>query len=228
MEEIIRLEKVSKAYWDGEELLEVLKDVDLVIYKGEFVAIVAPSGSGKSTLLNIMGLLDPPTSGKVYLKGKDAYAMDDEELSLFRGKHIGFVFQSFNLIPELTALENVTLPMEIMGMDEKKARERGIELLRALGLEDRAHFFPAQLSGGQKQRVAIARALANKPDIIFADEPTGNLDPDSAKEVLRIFEDLHSQGHTLVLVTHDHSIARRAQRIYTIKDKRVVELESLD
>ncbi len=222
--EVIRLENVYKSYWDGEQLLEVLKNVNVTIYEGEFVSIVAPSGSGKSTLLHIMGLLDKPTKGKVYLQGKDVLTLKDDELAHFRGKHIGFVFQSFNLIPELTALENVMLPMWIIGVPEEEAEIRAKQLLERVGLGHRLNFIPAKLSGGQKQRVAIARALANNPSIIFGDEPTGNLDEDTAKEILELFLELHRQGNTLVIVTHDMKVAKLAQRILTIKNKTVVEL----
>ncbi len=222
--EVIRLENVYKSYWDGEQLLEVLKNVNVTIYEGEFVSIVAPSGSGKSTLLHIMGLLDKPTKGKVYLQGKDVLTLKDDELAHFRGKHIGFVFQSFNLIPELTALENVMLPMWIIGVPEEEAEIRAKQLLERVGLGHRLNFIPAKLSGGQKQRVAIARALTNNPSIIFGDEPTGNLDEDTAKEILELFLELHRQGNTLVIVTHDMKVAKLAQRILTIKNKTVVEL----
>ncbi|MCS7122868.1 MAG: ABC transporter ATP-binding protein [Candidatus Micrarchaeota archaeon] len=225
MEEIVlELRGIGKYYLDGNNILWVFRDVNLKVKANEFVAIVAPSGSGKTTLLNIMATLDRPSEGKVFIDGIDISKIDDRELSYIRAKKIGFVFQQFNLIPELTALENVTLPFIFSG---SRDIDYAIQLMKRIGLGERLNFYPSQLSGGQKQRVAIARALVNRPKILFADEPTGNLDPDSAKEVLRIFEELHKEGNTIILVTHDYDIARRAQRVYTIKNKTLVVKDDL-
>lgn len=225
MEEVVlELLSVGKYYKDGDNILWVLKNVNLKIYKGSFISIVAPSGSGKSTLLNIMATLDRPSEGKVLIEDTDISKLNDTELSKIRATKIGFVFQQFNLIPELTVYENVTLPFVFSGKADK---EYAKNLMIRLGLGDRLNFYPSQLSGGQKQRVAIARALVNKPKILFADEPTGNLDPDSAKEVLEIFKKLNEDRNTIVLVTHDYDIARTADRVYTIKNKTLVELDDI-
>jgi putative ABC transport system ATP-binding protein len=225
MEEILKLENVYKSYLDGNRILTILEDVNLSIYKGQFIAIAAPSGSGKSTLLNIMAALDRPTKGNVYIEGQNIATLSDDQLSKIRNTKIGFVFQSFNLIQELTALENVALPLVIRGLSEQNANKKASEILKRLNLGDRLNFYPSQLSGGQKQRVAIARALVTEPKIIFMDEPTGNLDPDNAKEVLSIIRELHQLGNTIVLVTHDFSIAKMAEKIYTIKNKRIYEFD---
>lgn len=225
MEEIVlELRGIGKYYLDGNNVLWVFRDVNLKVVKNQFIAIVAPSGSGKTTLLNIMATLDRPSEGKVFIDGVDVSRVSDQELSLIRAKKIGFVFQQFNLIPELTALENVTLPFTFSG---SRDQDYAIQIMRRLGLGERLNFYPSQLSGGQKQRVAIARALVNKPKILFADEPTGNLDPDSAKEVLNIFQELHREGNTIILVTHDYDIARRAQIVYTIKNKTLMRKDDI-
>ncbi len=221
---VLELISIGKFYKDGENILWILKNVNLKIYKGTFISIVAPSGSGKSTLLNIMATLDRPSEGKVIIDNEDTSKLDDVRLSKIRATKIGFVFQQFNLIPELTAYENVILPFVFSGnTDEEYAKN----LMIRLGLGERLRFYPSQLSGGQKQRVAIARALVNRPKILFADEPTGNLDPDSAKEVLNVFRELNRDGNTIVLVTHDYNIAKTAQKIYTIKNKTLVEVDDI-
>jgi len=225
MEEILKLENVYKSYLDGNRILTILEDINLSVYKGQFIAIAAPSGSGKSTLLNIMAALDRPTKGNVYIEGQNIATLSDDQLSKIRNTKIGFVFQSFNLIQELTALENVALPLVIRGLSEQNANKKASEILKRLNLGDRLNFYPSQLSGGQKQRVAIARALVTEPKIIFMDEPTGNLDPDNAKEVLSIIKELHQSGNTIVLVTHDFSIAKMAEKIYTIKNRRIYEFD---
>jgi putative ABC transport system ATP-binding protein len=225
MEEILKLENVYKSYLDGNRILTILEDINLSVYKGQFIAIAAPSGSGKSTLLNIMAALDRPTKGNVYIEGQNIATLSDDQLSKIRNTKIGFVFQSFNLIQELTALENVALPLLIRGLSEQNANKKASEILKRLNLGDRLNFYPSQLSGGQKQRVAIARALVTEPKIIFMDEPTGNLDPDNAKEVLSIIKELHQLGNTIVLVTHDFSIAKMAEKIYTIKNRRIYEFD---
>jgi len=225
MEEILKLENVYKSYLDGNRILTILEDINLSIYKGQFIAIAAPSGSGKSTLLNIMAALDRPTKGNVYIEGQNIATLSDDQLSKIRNTKIGFVFQSFNLIQELTALENVALPLLIRGLSEQNANKKASEILKRLNLGDRLNFYPSQLSGGQKQRIAIARALVTEPKIIFMDEPTGNLDPDNAKEVLSIIKELHQLGNTIVLVTHDFSIAKMAEKIYTIKNRRIYEFD---
>jgi len=225
MEEILKLENVYKSYLDGNTILTILEDINLSIYRGQFIAIAAPSGSGKSTLLNIMAALDRPTKGNVYIEGQNIATLSDDQLSKIRNTKIGFVFQSFNLIQELTALENVALPLLIRGLSEQNANKKASEILKRLNLGDRLNFYPSQLSGGQKQRVAIARALVTEPKIIFMDEPTGNLDPDNAKEVLSIIKELHQSGNTIVLVTHDFSIAKMAEKIYTIKNRRIYEFD---
>ena len=225
MEEVLKLENVYKSYLDGNRILTILEDINLSVYKGQFIAIAAPSGSGKSTLLNIMAALDRPTKGNVYIEGQNIATLSDDQLSKTRNTKIGFVFQSFNLIQELTALENVALPLVIRGLSEQNANKKASEILKRLNLGDRLNFYPSQLSGGQKQRVAIARALVTEPKIIFMDEPTGNLDPDNAKEVLSIIKELHQLGNTIVLVTHDFSIAKMAEKIYTIKNRRIYEFD---
>ncbi|MEM0456007.1 MAG: ABC transporter ATP-binding protein [Candidatus Anstonellales archaeon] len=219
-EVVLELKSVGKYYMDGDNILWIFRNVNLVVRKNDFISIVAPSGSGKTTLLNIMATLDKPSEGKVYIDGQDVSSLNDQEISKIRAKKIGFVFQQFNLIPELTALENVTLPYVFSGYNDV---DYAISLMKRLGLGERLNFYPSQLSGGQKQRVAIARALINRPKILFADEPTGNLDPNSSEEVLKIFQELHSEGNTIILVTHDYNIARRAQRIYTISNKTLIE-----
>jgi len=218
-ETVIKLDGVWKKYDMGEaEPLIVLNNINLDIRKGEFVAITGPSGSGKSTMLNIVGVLDKPSWGEVYLDGKDVSSMDESSLALLRGKKIGFIFQQFNLLKNLTALENVMLPMEAVDVDEEIARERATTLLESLGLGDRLHHKPNQLSGGQQQRVAIARALSNDPEVILADEPTGNLDSKTGKFVMNFLGKMHNNGKTVILITHDIELVNYAKRIVHIKD----------
>ena len=220
--EVLRLQDVSKVYQMGTVQVRALDHANLVIREGELVVILGPSGSGKSTLLHIMGLLDTPTSGFRYVDGIETAHISEKQQARIRGQKIGFVFQRFNLIPSLTALQNVELPMVIC---EKyaKSTERARKMLETLGMETRLGHYPGQLSGGQVQRVAIARALVNEPEIILADEPTGNLDSKTGKEVLGIIADLHAQGKTIVIITHDESLTRIAERVVRINDGRIIE-----
>ncbi|HWQ78251.1 MAG TPA: ABC transporter ATP-binding protein [Anaerovoracaceae bacterium] len=225
-DEIIKIEGLTKAYDTGEIQVTALKSIDLTINRGEFIAVMGASGSGKSTLMNIIGCLDRPTEGKYFLEGDDVMEKSDNELSAVRNKKIGFVFQSFNLISRTSALKNVELPMVYgrIGVEERK--ERALELLKNVGLEDRAHHMPNELSGGQKQRVAIARALANNPQIILADEPTGNLDSQSSVEIMELFSALNrSGGVTVIIVTHERDIAEFTDRIITFRDGRITKDE---
>ena len=205
------------------EPLVVLKGIDIKIYKGEFLAIVGPSGSGKSTMVNVVGALDKPSYGDIYLREKNISDMSESSLASLRGRTIGFIFQQFNLLPNLTALQNVMLPMEIINIPEVNARERATELLEALGLEDRLNHKPNELSGGQQQRVAIARALSNNPEVILADEPTGNLDSKTGKFVVEFLEKLNKKGKTIVLVTHDQELVKYAKRIIYLKDGKIIK-----
>jgi putative ABC transport system ATP-binding protein len=216
--EIVSLENLSKVYHLGGEDLFALKEVDLKIQRGEYMAIMGPSGSGKSTLLNVLGCLDIPSHGKYMLDDNDISQLTDDELSEIRGLKIGFVFQSYNLIAQLNVVENIEIPMYYQGYKEHESASRAKELAALVGLGDRLKHRPSELSGGQQQRVAIARALANDPVVILADEPTGNLDSKSGEEILTILDDLHSQGKTLIIVTHDDQIATRAQRTIHLLD----------
>jgi putative ABC transport system ATP-binding protein len=221
-ESLIRIDGVWKKYDMGNaEPLIVLKEIDLDIKKGEFVAITGPSGSGKSTMVNIIGALDKPSWGSTFLKDKDISRMDESALAFLRGKTIGFIFQQFNLIPTLSALQNVMLPMEMIDVPEKDARKRAEELLNMLGLGERFHHKPTELSGGQQQRVAIARALANDPEIIVADEPTGNLDSSTGRFVMDFLGKLNQKGKTIILITHDLNLVTYAKRIIYIKDGKI-------
>ena len=202
----------------GKNVLEVLKGVSLDIYKNEYVALMGPSGSGKSTLMNILGCLDTPTAGKYILNQQDVSKMEDNSLAEIRNKEIGFVFQQFNLLPRLTALENVALPLVYAGISKKQRNEKALHVLDMVNLSDRSHHRPNELSGGQSQRVAIARALVNDPAIILADEPTGNLDTKTSYEIMEIFNTIHSGGNTIVLVTHEEDIANHAHRIIRLRD----------
>lgn len=214
----ITLESVYKDYKNGDEITEVLKDINFTVEEGEMVAIIGPSGSGKSTLMNIIGCLDRPTKGSYLLAGQDTAKLPDKKLAAIRNKHIGFVFQSFNLLPEYTALENVELAMLYGDASPKIARTKSLEALEMLGLKERLKHQPSQLSGGQKQRVAIARAIVNSPSIILADEPTGNLDSRTGREVMESFRDLNKSGRTVIVVTHDLDIAQQAARTIRLKD----------
>ncbi|HEX6181472.1 MAG TPA: ABC transporter ATP-binding protein [Chitinophagaceae bacterium] len=218
MNPIIHLEKIRKSYFMGKNVLEVLKGISLDIFKNEYVALMGPSGSGKSTLMNILGCLDTPTSGIYVLNNSDVSKMEDNALADVRNKEIGFVFQQFNLLPRLTALENVALPLVYGGMGRKQRNEKARHVLDMVSLADRSHHRPNELSGGQSQRVAIARALVNDPAIILADEPTGNLDSKTSHEIMDIFGDIHRRGNTVVLVTHEEDIANHALRVVRLRD----------
>lgn len=218
MQEIIHVENIRKSYIMGKQVLPVLKGISLDIFKNEYVALMGPSGSGKSTLMNILGCLDTPTEGKYILNGNDVSKMEDNQLAEIRNKEIGFVFQQFNLLPRLSALENVALPLVYAGMPKKQRNERAMEVLEKVSLTDRSHHKPNELSGGQSQRVAIARALVNNPSIILADEPTGNLDSVTSFEIMEIFGKIHEGGNTVILVTHEEEIANFARRIIRLRD----------
>jgi len=222
---IVTIENLCKAYQLGTLELFALRDLDLSIEQGDYVAIMGPSGSGKSTLLNVLGCLDRATSGTYQLGGEDVSKLDDDELSKIRGSRIGFVFQSYNLIAQLNVVENIEVPMFYKGFSEHDSAERARELATMVGLGDRTKHRPSELSGGQQQRVAIARALANKPLIILADEPTGNLDSESGAEILNILGDLHKRGTTLIIVTHDDHVAARTERAVHLLDGRIERQE---
>jgi len=215
---IIEIHQITKTFAVGQEQVHALKGVNLVINKGEYVALMGPSGSGKSTLMNMLGCLDTPTSGTYILNGTDVSKMDDSELAEVRNKDIGFVFQTFNLMPRLTALGNVALPLVYAGKNKETREQRAIEVLKHVKLEDRMNHKPNELSGGQRQRVAIARALVNNPAIILADEPTGNLDTKTSMEIMALFEEIHQQGNTVILITHEEDIAKFAYRVVRLRD----------
>ncbi|CUT04038.1 ABC transporter ATP-binding protein [Candidatus Chrysopegis kryptomonas] len=215
---LIKLENVVKIYDLGAEKVHALRGINLEIEKGEYVAIMGPSGSGKSTLMNIIGCLDTPTSGRYFLNGVNVSELDDNELARIRNKEIGFVFQTFNLLPRADALHNVELPLIYAGIPGDLRKKLAREALEQVGLGDRLHHKPNELSGGQRQRVAIARALVNKPSIILADEPTGNLDTKTGSEILALFDELHAKGNTIIIVTHEPDVARHAHRIIRIRD----------
>lgn len=218
MEALIRVEDMTKVYNPGKNEVKAIDHISLEVRKGEFVAIIGQSGSGKSTFMNMLGCLDVPTSGKYYLNGTDVSTMSDNQLSTIRNREIGFIFQGFNLIPNLDAINNVSLPLIYRGVNKKTRRKMAKAALKIVGLEKRMDHKPSEMSGGQQQRVAIARAIAAKPPVIFADEPTGNLDSASSKEILKILKDLHKSGKTIVLITHDNSVAEQADRIIRIMD----------
>ena len=220
--EIIKLENVCKRYQMGDSVVEAACKIDLSIKKGDFIAIVGPSGSGKSTMMNLVGALDLATEGEIYLDGQDIEHLEESELAQIRGRKIGFIFQTFNLIPTLTALGNVMLPMMFQDYTEEERQERGRKLLDDLGMSHRLDHLPAELSGGERQRVAIARALANDPEVILADEPTGNLDSKTGDDVIEILKKLNREGKTIIMVTHDMEKAKQAKRIVRLKDGRVV------
>ncbi len=215
---VIDIENITKDYVMGEEIVRALRGVSLQIHHNEYVAIMGPSGSGKSTLMNMFGCLDTPTSGRYEFSGKNVAAMDDDELAAIRNREIGFVFQTFNLLPRSTSLRNVELPLIYAGMDPEARQERATQALVDVGLGDRINHKPNELSGGQRQRVAIARALVNNPSIILADEPTGNLDSKTGEEIMALLEDLYSRGNTIILVTHERDIAAHARRAVHLRD----------
>lgn len=215
---IIDIKGITRDFPLGNETVYVLKGIDLQIHKGEYVALMGPSGSGKSTLMNLLGCLDTPTAGTYVLNGKDVSKMEDDELAGIRNKEIGFVFQTFNLMPRTTALDNVALPMIYAGYDKSSRTKRATTVLTQVGLADRMDHKPNQLSGGQRQRVAVARALVNHPSIILADEPTGNLDSKTSVEIMNLFDEIHANGNTVILVTHEEDIAKHAHRIIRLKD----------
>ncbi len=222
---IIHLNRINKSYYLGKQELKVLKDISIDIFKNEYVALMGPSGSGKSTLMNILGCLDSPTSGNYILNGKDVSKMPDNDLAEIRNKEIGFVFQQFNLLPRLTAAENVALPLVYNGTSKKSRIKLALDMLDRVGLADRSQHKPNELSGGQGQRVAIARALINNPSIILADEPTGNLDSKTSAEIMGIFSKIWNEGNTIIIVTHEEDIAKYTQRIVRLKDG-IVESDS--
>ena len=218
MSNVIEIRGIIRNFQLGQETVYVLKGIDLDIKRGDYVAIMGPSGSGKSTLMNLLGCLDTPTGGTYDLNGQDVSKMTDDELAEIRNKEIGFVFQTFNLLPRTTALDNVALPMVYAGTSKKDREQRAAEVLTDVGLADRMDHKPNQLSGGQRQRVAVGRALVNKPSIILADEPTGNLDSKTSLEILQLFDEIHQAGNTVIMVTHEEDVAERAHRIIRLRD----------
>ncbi|MFH2142664.1 MAG: ABC transporter ATP-binding protein [Bacteroidota bacterium] len=221
MKTIIKFEKISRNYVMGTQIVRALRSINLEIFSNEYVAIMGPSGSGKSTLMNIVGCLDTPSSGNYFLNGTNVSQMTDNELAEVRNKEIGFVFQTFNLMPRYSALENVMLPLIYSGISKSVRKERGESVLQQVDLADRMTHKPNELSGGQRQRVALARALVNKPSIILADEPTGNLDSKTSIEIMKLFYDIHEQGNTVIVVTHEEYIAKYADRIIRLKDGKI-------
>ena len=223
---VIKIRGIKRDFPLGQEIVKVLKGIDLDIEKGEYVALMGPSGSGKSTLMNLLGCLDTPTNGTYELNGADVSNMTDDELAEIRNKEIGFVFQTFNLLPRTTALENVALPMIYAGASKNTRNERASQVLTDVGLADRMDHKPNQLSGGQRQRVAVGRALVNKPSIILADEPTGNLDSKTSLEIMKLFDDIHAAGNTVILVTHEEEVAEHAHRVIRLRDG-IVESDNI-
>ncbi|NJO89981.1 MAG: ABC transporter ATP-binding protein [Chloroflexia bacterium] len=227
MNELIRCEDLKKFYQVGTQIVKALRTITVSIHKGEYVAIMGPSGSGKSTLMNIIGCLDTPTGGTYILNGTDVSKLEDDYLAEIRNKEIGFVFQTFNLMPRYTAQENVMLPLIYAGVGKKERERRALEVLENVGLSDRVNHKPNELSGGQRQRVAVARALVNKPSIILADEPTGNLDSKTSIDIMNLFSQIHAMGNTIILVTHEEEIAQHAHRIIRLKDGEI-ELDEIN
>lgn len=218
MNEVIQISHLRKTFRLGDQIINALNDVSLTIHKNEYVALMGPSGSGKSTLMNILGCLDSPSAGSYRLNNTEVAKMTDDQLAHVRNKEIGFVFQTFNLLPRLTALENVALPLIYAGMGAKERQQRAEYVMEQVGLKERMEHKPNELSGGQRQRVAVARALVNNPSIILADEPTGNLDTKTSYEIMSLFQDIHSKGNTVILVTHEEDIAKHARRIMGLRD----------
>jgi len=225
---LIRFQQISRRYQMGSETIHALRDVSMEIKRGEYVAIMGPSGSGKSTMMNLIGCLDTPTSGHYELNGVQVSEMDDNQLAEIRNKEIGFIFQTFNLLPRSDALRNVELPLIYCGVPADERRQIALDALKSVGLADRVHHKPNELSGGQRQRVAVARALVNKPSILLADEPTGNLDSKTGAEILALFEELSKRGNTIIVVTHEEEVARHARRILRIRDGLIASDESIE
>jgi len=225
VQQLIELSEVEKLYEMGQEQVRALDGVSLTIDRGDYVAVMGPSGSGKSTLMNIVGCLDSPTAGSYRFNGHEIARMDDDDLAAIRNREIGFIFQTFNLLPRTDAVQNVELPLVYSGMSRKDRRRRAEEALGAVGLADRMHHRPNELSGGQRQRVAIARALVNRPSLVLADEPTGNLDSKTGREIMGVLDEIHAQGNTIVLVTHEEELASRAARVVRVRDGRIVSNE---
>ncbi|HYE59094.1 MAG TPA: ABC transporter ATP-binding protein [Rhodothermales bacterium] len=218
---LIRIEGVTKVYQMGTQTVRALDGVDFEVAKGEYVAIMGPSGSGKSTLMNVLGCLDTPTSGQYWLNGQNVADMKDDDLARVRNREIGFIFQTFNLLPRINCLANVELPLTYAGVPKAERRQRAADALASVGLGERLHHKPNELSGGQRQRVAVARALVTRPSILLADEPTGNLDTKTSEEIMRVFEELYRAGHTILVVTHEDDIAHHARRIIRLRDGRI-------
>jgi len=228
-EKVIHLHNVAKYYHMGESVVKAVDGIDIEVEKGSFVAVMGPSGSGKSTAMNLVGSLDMPTRGHIYLDGQDISSMNESDLAQLRGQHVGFIFQQFNLIPTLTVKENIMLPMSLQGYDEYEREEKVLNLLKKVDLLDRAEHYPNQISGGQQQRVAIARALANDPEVILADEPTGNLDTHTGEKVMDILKQLNKEGRTIVMVTHSPELAKEyADIVYWLKDGKVEKITRRD
>jgi putative ABC transport system ATP-binding protein len=223
MEPTIRTHNLQRRYRMGDEIIHALRGVDLTVQRGEYVAIMGPSGSGKSTLMNVIGCLDTPDEGEYWLNGKLVSAMNDRELARVRNKEVGFIFQTFNLLPRADALHNVELPLIYAGLKRKERVVRAKQALERVGLGERMTHRPSEMSGGQRQRVAVARALVTEPSILLADEPTGNLDSATSNDIMNLFEALHEAGHTIVVVTHEHDIARHAHRVITFRDGKIAE-----